>query len=558
VAERYLFFNSIDVDRRRYGAQDFADYFGSVLSTGVLHTDEEPGLMVSVEQGTMNTVIQPGKSIMKGHLYENTTPLTLTHSIPEATTDRIDRIVLRLDLRQSERNIMLHVKEGDNSTNPTPPALQRDELIYEISLAQIYVHRGTSTLQPVDLVDERLDEELCGLVSSLISIPSDQLQTWILAKIDDLNIEADEFEEFLNDLMQRYQDRLAQWEQDWQDWFNDQQSESFILQNEKGQPGGVPELDENGEVPIGQLPPMNYVPTTEKGAPGGVATLDSSGNVKQSVPNLGNPKYVQTFTSSGTWTKPSDITTVYVEVLGAGGGGGGAHGYTGRDRRAGAGGGGGGALSIGFFKASDLLNTVTITVGAGGQGGAPGSTSGENGTTGGQSSFVSGGISISASGGRGGRGTVHSTNSVNGGPGAPHSSDIFNSLPGGQGSEGSNSPSEALDTLMSAPGGGSGVGVGSGRDWTNEGSPGGTCLYSGLPRRQGASGYGRDGLNGTNSNNWIAGSAGSGGTGGGSGYTGGNGGNGGRGAGGAGGSVGYDGGGRGGNGGNGCVRIWAW
>lgn len=225
MAQRYLFFNSITGDRRLYQAQDFADYFGTILSTGLVHTEtEQPGLEVSVEQGTLNTVVSPGKAIMKGHLYENTTPYTLEHRIPEPDADRIDRVVLRLDLRQSERNILLHVIEGD-ATNP--PELQRSSQIYEISLAQVIVRANTSSIDPQDVIDERLDKDLCGLVRLKFPIDLD----------------------------------------------------GYVSQDEKGQPNGVASLDENARVPIEQLPPMDYVPLTEKGVPGGVATLDNAGHV---------------------------------------------------------------------------------------------------------------------------------------------------------------------------------------------------------------------------------------------------------------------------------------
>lgn len=191
MSERYLFFNSNETDKRYYQAQDFAEYFGSVLSSGLLHTDEVPNLVVSVEAGTMNTVITPGNAIIKGHLYENTTPLKLTHTIPEPTQDRIDRVVLRLDLKNNSRFIKLFVKEGVSAASPTAPSLTRDQFVYELSLAQIRVRKNTVQLLGSDLIDERLDEDLCGLVYSLISIPSDQLQNWITSRIDELRIEAD-------------------------------------------------------------------------------------------------------------------------------------------------------------------------------------------------------------------------------------------------------------------------------------------------------------------------------------------------------------------------------
>ncbi|GEM_PF-6624788 len=248
--ERFLFFNAVEtapgVYDREYVESDFADYFGSVLSSGLLHVDKNPNLVLSVEPGTMNTVVTPGTALIKGHLYENTTPRTLTHSIPEPTMDRIDRIVLRLDLRNQSRHIRLFVKEGESSSSPVAPTLQRDQFIYELSLGQIRVRKNTVQLLASDIVDERLDEHLCGLVYSLISIPSDQLQNWINARIVELRIEADRgltdylqavaiAEDALQTALQAHetnaqglfdsysgklQAKLTQFESDFMTWFN--------------------------------------------------------------------------------------------------------------------------------------------------------------------------------------------------------------------------------------------------------------------------------------------------------------------------------------------------
>ena len=52
----------------------------------------------------------------------------------------------------------------------------------------------------------------------------------------------------------------------------------------------------------------------------------------------------QEFTSNGTWTKPVGITTVKVQVIGAGGGGGGAGSTVAVGAVCGGGGGGGGSI----------------------------------------------------------------------------------------------------------------------------------------------------------------------------------------------------------------------
>lgn len=80
----------------------------------------------------------------------------------------------------------------------------------------------------------------------------------------------------------------------------------------------------------------------------------------------------QTFTSSGTWTKPSTGTYARVQVWGAGGGGGSSNTFSG--------GGGGGSYKEAVFLLSSLGSTESVTIGAGGSG-STGGTGGGGGST---------------------------------------------------------------------------------------------------------------------------------------------------------------------------------
>lgn len=98
---------------------------------------------------------------------------------------------------------------------------------------------------------------------------------------------------------------------------------------------------------------------------------------------------VQTFTSSGTWTKPSGISKVIVEVQGAGGSG--SSSGTGANIS----GGGGGGYSRKFIDVSSI-SSATITVGSGGAGKSSGA-----GNDGGDSIWSDGTNTITANGGPG-------------------------------------------------------------------------------------------------------------------------------------------------------------
>ena len=115
-----------------------------------------------------------------------------------------------------------------------------------------------------------------------------------------------------------------------------------------------------------------------------------------SAPTKAGLKSVQTFTASGTWTKPAGITHVLVFNTAGGGGGGGSN-----SAGDGASGGGGGGTAIEFIDVSGTASETT-TVGAGGTAGASG---GGAGGTGGSSSF---GALCSSTGGAGGQGNAGS------------------------------------------------------------------------------------------------------------------------------------------------------
>ena len=165
--ERSSFFNAELVDGlydRVYNADDFARYFASFIGSGIFPSPTT-NLQVKVDNG-MQIIVSVGKAWINGYFYENTSDLSLQLATSDGVLNRIDRVVLRLDL--VKREIKCHIKIGTTSSNPTAQPLQRDSDIYEVVLADIYITKGTTKLSQSNITDQRFNKDLCGVVTGVV------------------------------------------------------------------------------------------------------------------------------------------------------------------------------------------------------------------------------------------------------------------------------------------------------------------------------------------------------------------------------------------------------
>lgn len=121
------------------------------------------------------------------------------------------------------------------------------------------------------------------------------------------------------------------------------------------------------------------------------------------APGGGVTQKVDVFTSTGTWTAPSNCSSVEVFLVGGGGGGGGV--TSANDWVSGGGGGGGGGV-VRRTIAVTPGTSYTITIGGGGAGGTNGATAG---AVGGDTTF---GSLVTAFGGGGACSFTDSTNTM--------------------------------------------------------------------------------------------------------------------------------------------------
>lgn len=300
----------------------------------------------------------------------------------------------------------------------------------------------------------------------------------------------------------------------------------------------------------GVLGTGNVHPTAAGYADMGAAyanAIAGTGITGGSIPAAALPD-VQTFNTSGTWTKPFGATTVKVTVIGGGGGGGsGRRGPSGTAQGGGAGGGGGGFSEV-TFAASALPRTAVVTVGLGGAGGASqttDSTSGIAGTNGAASGFnTASSASVRASSGTAGAGGT-TTGSTAGAAGAGQSAGAV----GGGGGFGA-AGTAGTGTYGGAGGGGGGGGVTAAPAGTAGGAGGFQGLYGTTGAVAGAAGASQVSLPGGGGGGGVGTTA--------AGGTGGNGGT--YGGGGGGGGAGLNGApsGAGGTGANGLVVVTSW
>lgn len=167
MAERFRFFDSIDgEDERYYTADEFAEYFRQFIRNGIFNGGEN--LKVGTSGKDMKVFINPGYAWIEGYLYKiDTEPLVLEHSIADPNLNRIDRVVIRLDKSLEKRYVRTFILEGTPDEVPVPPKLTRNDNIYEISLAEVQVFAGKSFIEAYQITDERLNNEVCGLVTHL-------------------------------------------------------------------------------------------------------------------------------------------------------------------------------------------------------------------------------------------------------------------------------------------------------------------------------------------------------------------------------------------------------
>lgn len=171
-----------------YGEQEFAMWH-STRTQGVFFGGDNlaviPASGMSVKITTMANGAGMGRS---GRAWLNIYPngggivqwidedVTVTLPRASGTQDRIDRIIFAHNYiaNAPSGTPQIYFKQGAYSDNPVPPEIvRRYGEAWELSLAQIYIPKGSAEITPDMIIDERLDESVCGLMATPeVSVPT--------------------------------------------------------------------------------------------------------------------------------------------------------------------------------------------------------------------------------------------------------------------------------------------------------------------------------------------------------------------------------------------------
>lgn len=182
--EKFSFFNDINDDRVYY-AEDFARHLKKYFTNGIFNNE-----LKVIANNDMTITIKEGDANIEGYRYTNTGDLVKTIDNADGTLNRIDNVVLRLDL--TNRLISAQIIKGTFEDKPVAPELVRTSTIYDLRIAKISIPAGTTTITQDLITDTRFITSDCGNVISTVQTPDTenlfiQMQTLFEKQINELN-----------------------------------------------------------------------------------------------------------------------------------------------------------------------------------------------------------------------------------------------------------------------------------------------------------------------------------------------------------------------------------
>ncbi len=164
MAEHFGFFDALETADglydRTYSARDYSENLATIISNGVLRSTNDD-LKVTVNGLTVTVGI--GRAWINGCWYHNDNNYVFPAVTVPTGGARYDRVILRYSNVLSDRDIKLMYLQGEAVSSLKKPAITRNDDVYDLVLADIYVGTNATSLS---VKDTRSDAQLCGWVYS--------------------------------------------------------------------------------------------------------------------------------------------------------------------------------------------------------------------------------------------------------------------------------------------------------------------------------------------------------------------------------------------------------
>ncbi len=191
--------------------------YKSLFSDGVL-PNPSTNMQVTIGDG-MNVIIHPGFALCNGCLKLEEAERTLAIQASSALYDRIDTVVLRLNDNDNARICDFYIIEGVPATSPVRPTLTRNESVWEIGLADLFIAKNSTAISTQRITDTRYEIERCGIISSISEFDTTTLYEQVKADLQFFKEESEtdfvefygEFEEKMNQTLDEFVETLTSW-----------------------------------------------------------------------------------------------------------------------------------------------------------------------------------------------------------------------------------------------------------------------------------------------------------------------------------------------------------
>jgi hypothetical protein len=149
---------------RASNSEEFAGLLKGFFRDGVF----SGSAMQVLAGGGLTATVSTGGVMVQGRVKHLTAAQTVEFETA-ANLPRLDRVIVRRDLSNSVRDLVLDVLTGTPATSPAAPALTRNETVWEICLATVRVAANATNIQQSNITDTRLDSSLCGIVAAVLN-----------------------------------------------------------------------------------------------------------------------------------------------------------------------------------------------------------------------------------------------------------------------------------------------------------------------------------------------------------------------------------------------------